>query len=218
MQYKYAHIRIRVNMTRRILDVLDDFIHFLDKTFSNDPRFSFQFMPVKNFSKSEYLDKNILANSDELLIRLRGNDIYMNKLRPETEKINAIIPDSGCAANQMNTYVITPDLKIHKCYVHYNMSFNNIGCINSKGDLIVNDVLHKRWYVLNKYIQKIPEKCNDCFYLPACHNGGRICPVRYLVQKPDEIDCPMEREEYQNIIIEAILYIADKYPCPTLVL
>lgn len=217
-QFKYAHIRIRVNMTRRLIDVLDDFIDFLDKTFSEDTRFSFQFMPVENFSGSKFSDDNILANSGELFRHLKENETYMNRLRSETDKIDSIISDTGCAANLKNAYVITPDLKVHKCYAHYDMSFNNIGFISSNGELMVNEVLHKRWYVLNNYIQKIPEKCNDCFYLPTCHYGGRVCPVRYLAEEPDEMDCLMEKDGCQNSIIEAVLYIADKYPCPSIVL
>ena len=215
-KYKFAHIRIRVNMTRRFLNILDDFIYFIDSLFSDDPRFSFQFEVVRDFSGSKSSKNDEQNIYDELTLRLQKNDVYMNKFYPEENKISLIDQGRKCVAGLKNSYVITPDLNVYKCHVHYNMKANNIGCISFKGDLLIDDTLHKRWYLINKYVQKIPDTCNDCFYLPACHYGSKVCPVRYLKPKQELVVCPMENEEHIKRVTATILYAVNKHPCTTL--
>jgi uncharacterized protein len=217
-KYRFAHIRIRVNMTKSFMDILDDFLYFIDSSFSDDPRFSFQFEPVTNFSESNSSDDDLYANYHELFPNLLKNEVYANKLYPEKHKIYPIDAGQMCVAKLKNSYVIAPNLNVYKCYVHYDMEFNNVGSISLNGDLLLDETLHKRWYLINKFVQKIPEACNDCFYLPVCHNGNKACPVRYIKPKPNAEPCPMDNEEHKKTLTTTILYAAQKYPCTTLVI
>ena len=72
-----------------------------------------------------------------------------------------------------NSFVIDSELSVYKCTVHFNMEENKIGYINQNGDMIIDDQLHKKWYVRSD----IPETCFNCFYLPCCNKGD--CPVFY---------------------------------------
>lgn len=217
-KYKFAQIRIRVNMTRSFLDILDGFIYFLDSSFSDDPRFSFQFEPAMNCSDSKSSDDDWFVSYKELFPRLHKNEIYMNKFRREYHKILPINPGPMCEANRKNSFAITPDLKVHKCHKHYDMPANNIGQISLKGDLLLDEALHKKWILINKFVRKMPEACNDCFYLPACVNGSKVCPVRNFKPKPNAEPCPMENKEYIKTLIETIQYATNKYPCTILVI
>lgn len=212
-QYRFVHVKIRVNMTSGFSNILDDFVCFLASSFSDDPRFSFAFMAAADFSDSEYSDNDLFLNDDEVFSHLRNNEVYMSKLCPEEFKIDPIIRGKKCIASLKNSYVITPDLNVHKCYVHYEMDFNKIGCISLKGDLLLDETLHRRWYLQNKFIQKIPETCSDCFYLPCCHIGGKVCSVRYLMPKSDAIPCQLKNEKYIKLLTETVLYAAHKYSC-----
>ena len=218
VECRHAHICIRVNITRHLVDDLDDFIQFLYVSFGDDSRFSFQFVPVKSFIQSDYLEEKIVVDSDDLAKKLMNNPIYKDKLRPDIEWYSNIISDIGCVANRKNTYVISPDLNIYKCCVHFDMDNNYLGKIDLAGNLHINNDIHRRWFLLNNYIQKIPEKCNECFYFPACYYGGRECPVYYLNSKQEKMECLMEKEDFPNYLVNTITRLSEKSGITTIYL
>ena len=75
-QYKFAKIRIRVNMTKKFLEILDNFVLYINSLFSSDSRFSFQFIPVENFNKKE--NNDYFDNKNECFSKLLKNEIYVN--------------------------------------------------------------------------------------------------------------------------------------------
>ncbi len=217
-QYKFANIMIRVNMSTGFLEMLDEFVNFLGSSFADDPRFKFMFVPVVKFSSSHFSNEIIYSNHKELYMRLSKNDVYTNKLYPNMLKLTSILPQQKCPACLKNSYVITSDLSVYKCNAHYDFDINKIGRVNLNGDLLIDETLHRRWYLMKKSIQRIPESCNDCFYSPCCLNIDSGCPVSYLKTNPDVTLCPLKDENKKNNIVETILYAADIYPCTTLAL
>lgn len=218
-QYKYANITIRVNITRGFLGIINDFLCFLESSFLDDPRFSFIFVPAENYSNIKCSDDDTFVDSGEVMPLLLENELYMNKFYPEQNKIYPIDPWLNCKANLKNSYTITPNLNVYKCCVHYDMDVNNIGLISSKGDLLLDETLHSRWYLINQFVQKkISEECDDCFYLPNCHNSGKCCPILYLTPTPEVLFCPLKNDKHIKLLAESVLYAAHKYPCTALVL
>lgn len=215
-QYKFANILIRVNMSRGFLEMLDDFVNFLSSSFSDDPRFSIMFIPVVKFTGSEFPNEDIFSDHKELFSYLFKNHVYLNKFYYDELKISSILPAPKCPSALKNAYVITPELNIYKCNAHYNMNANKIGHINERGDLLLDESLHRKWYLSRKYIRSIPESCYACCYLPCCINIDSGCPVSYLKARPEEIVCPMKDTEQVNHIRETVLYAANKYGCQTL--
>lgn len=217
-QYRFANIMIRINMSCGFLEILDDFVNFIASSFSNDPRFKFMFVPVVKFAGSKFSDNDIYSDHRELFSRLSKNNMYLNKLFSDELKISSIIPPQKCPAALKNSYVITPDLNVYKCNAHYDFNANKIGHINLKGDLLIDEMLHKRWYLMSKFVKKTPEDCNNCCYLPCCHNIDSGCPVSYLKATPEMFSCPMKDAEQKRHIVETILYAAKKYHCTTIIL
>lgn len=215
-QYKFAHIRIRINMSNSFLEILDDFVGFIASLFADDPRFEFMFVPVVKFSGSKYSDKNLCKDRKEFYKRLFMNDVYKNILCPENYRLNSIVRQRSCYATIKNSYVITPDLKVHKCNAHYDFDANKVGFINLKGDMVLDEAIHKRWYLTKRFVQKLPESCNDCFYMPCCTRFDPGCPTSYLRATPEEIPCPMKDKKQENDIVETVQYAASKYPCTVL--
>ncbi len=212
-QYKFARIRIRINMSNNFLKILDDFVYHLASLFADDPRFEFMFVPVVKFSGSDYSNSNLCNDNSEFFKRLFNNNVYKNKLCPENVFLNAIVRQPSCYAATKNSYVITPDLKVHKCNSHYDFDVNKIGNIDLKGNLSIDEAIHRRWYLTKRLIQKVPKSCIDCYYMPCCVIFDSGCPTSYLRANPEEISCPLKNEKQEKQIIDTILYAADKYPC-----
>ena len=217
-KYKFAHINIRVNITKSVLDILDNFIFFLESLFSDDPRFSFTFVPAKNYSNGDNVDEDIFVDSEKVTSHLLKNKVYSNKLYPENLMSHLIAPGQGCSSALKNSYVITPDLKIFKCCAHYDMKSNNIGHIDSAGNLIIDETLHNKWYLANKFVKKTTDACRDCFYMPACPNSGKNCPAQYLMQGSKAAFCPRRSDNFITALTESVLYAVNKYPYITIAL
>lgn len=210
-QYRFAHINIRVNITRSFLDVLDDFMCSMESLFGDDPRFSFIFLPAKDYS-SDKSSSDIFVDNSEVMPLLLANEIYTSKYNPERFKKHLIDPEQGCIAGLKNSYVITPDLKVYKCCAHYDMKDNNIGRIDSNGNLLLNEAVHSKWYLANEFIKKTPDVCRDCFYMPACPNSGKGCPALYLKQNLSFPPCPLKDDNFITALTESVLYTVRKYP------
>lgn len=215
-QYKFAHINIRVNITNNLMNTLDEFIDFLSSSFSNDPRFSFTFVPAKNYSSDKCND--IFVDEEKVMLRLLENEVYTSKLNPRRFKRHLIESGPGCISGLKNSYVITPDLKIYKCCAHYDMEDNNIGRIDLSGNLILNEALHEKWYLSNAFLKNISDPCNNCFYKPACPNSRKNCPFQYLNRDPEISFCPLKNEGFITVLTEAVLYAVCKNPYETITL
>lgn len=215
-QYRFAHINIRINITRAVLNVLDEFIYYIDSLFSNDPRFTFMFIPVKNYSTTKPTDETLFISDEELRIRLHNNTVYTKKFYPEGLKTYLIDPGQGCVSSRKNSYTITPDLKVYKCCAHYDMRDNNLGYIDLNGNLTINNSLHNKWYLINEFIKRSLSSCRDCYYMPACTNNGKNCPFQYLNKPHRIISCPLKDDQFIKTLKETILYASNRYLCNTI--
>lgn len=207
-KYKLAYICIRVNVTKGILDHIKDFLDFYKQNFASDNRFSLRLVAAKNYneknidsvdknhsSEVEYIDKNKLM--EEIYASEYINDIYKFD-----DIIRMFIPTSGlCYAAKKNSFVIDSELSVYKCTVHFNMEENKIGYINQNGDMIIDDQLHKKWYVRSD----IPETCFNCFYLPCCNKGD--CPVFYNNINQGEFNSYCHVSNLKNQIKKNILLL-----------
>lgn len=211
--YKFARIIIRINITKSFLDVLDDFINYLDQLFSDDPRFSFIFVPAENYSKNEYSSKDIYINGSEVSMRLLENEVYAKKIRSNMLKLQLIQPGGGCVSSFKNSYTIIPNLKIYKCCAHCDIKENEIGEIDLNGNLLINESFHSRWYFVDRYVRDYSEKCKNCFYLPACSITGRSCPFNQFKDKKESFTCPLNSKQFMDALEDVILYATTKYPC-----
>jgi len=209
-QYKFANIIIRVNVSSGFLDMLDDFVSFISSSFSDDARFKIEFVPVSDLSSSKNSENNLSFDVNEMISHLHKNEVYMSKLYSDEFMTSQIATETKCTAALKNSYVITPDLSAYKCYVHFNNhDFNKVGHISLNGDFLLDDTLHKRWYLANKFIQKLPDSCKDCFYLPCCRQSNPGCPVRYYYS-PSMESCTVKDEKSMEQLNETILYVAHK--------
>lgn len=211
-QYRFAHIAIRVNITREVLDVIDEFILYLDSTFSDDPRFTFLFIPVVNYSKTKPTDE-VFVSTQEVSERLNNNSVYMNKFLSKNANTELIIPTTRCLASLKNSYVIAPDLRVYKCNAHYDMADNCVGYIDLDGNMMIDEALHGKWYLMNEFLNRTYAFCSECFYRPACIINGKNCPYRYLTNTKKSVACPLKTDGFIEIIKKEVSDAADKFSC-----
>jgi len=70
---------------------------------------------------------------------------------------------------------------------------------------------------MNKFVRKIPESCNNCFYLPCCNYSNPVCPIQYY-EKHLEKSCCVKDKKFEKHLAEVVLYAAHKNPYTVLVL
>ena len=207
IQYRFVHITVRVNVTRDVFNVIDELIEKMDADF---PRFNFIFIPVVNYSSSKETDESVFIKGEELANKLNNNALFVKKYRSAELNTYLINPNYVCDSALRETLVIAPDLKVYKCCAHYDMPENHLGYIDPNGNLFVDEILHRKWYLINEAIKRKFDSCTDCFYMPACLNNGKNCPYQYLKEKATEIKCPLEVEGFIEKLREEILSTAKK--------
>lgn len=208
-QYKFVHITIRINVTRDVLNVIDELIERLDTDFADDHRFDFMFIPAENYSSTKATDDKVFIKIEELTDKLNNNATYMEKYRFTYLNTYLISPNKVCASALKESFVITPDLKVYKCCAHYDMDENCLGYIDLDGNLVIDETLHRKWYLINEAVRRKFDSCKSCFYKPACLNNGKNCPYKYLRQDTP-IKCPLEIEGFTKKLSEDILESAKK--------
>lgn len=208
-QHRFANIIVRVNITREVLMILDDFIQYLDDTFSGDSRFTFLFIPVVNYSKTKPNDDTFVS-AKEVMEKLNNNSLYVEKFMPSNTNMGLITPTTNCLSSLKNSYVITSDLKIYKCVAHFDMDDNYIGFIDAQGNMKLDEALDKKWYLTSEFLCRASDSCVECFYRPVCQSDGRNCPYKYLNNSKKYIDCPLKEDGFVEALKTAIIDLSDK--------
>lgn len=192
-KYKLARITIRTNATKNIMLNLKEFLDFFDEYFGSDNRFSLHFTEATQYETDmDLLDNTRLLQSDYLgrnkFLDIIYDDKYREKIITKEDIISMFTPmRSLCYAAGREKYVIDTDLAVCKCTVHFGFKENNVGYINNKGDMVIDENVNRKWYVR----QPLNEECKDCFYLPCCNKTG--CPHKYNFNKDEFYNhCHME--------------------------
>lgn len=210
-QFRFAHIIIRINVTREVLNVMDELIEFLNDTFSVDSRFKIMFIPVVNYS-SKPVACDEYVSTPELSEKLNSNQVYLSKFKPEELNMYFLNPGKGCMSSMKNSFVFSPNLTVYKCVAHYDMPENCLGYLNMDGDLVVDDNLHKRWYVLKEEEKIKQDDCKECFYLPACTDMSRGCPYRQFHSINSSDSCHLKEEGFIKELEKEVILATQKYP------
>lgn len=68
-----------------------------------------------------------------------------------------------------------------------------------------------------KFLQKVPNDCEACYYMPCCVFIDSSCPVGFLRDTPDEQNCLLKNERLKADIENTILFAAKNHLCETLI-
>lgn len=213
-KYTKAVIIVRVNLTKLIVDNLPEFLDLYKHNFSNDKRFSLSFKEAGDLGTKDIsgFKENLLEsqqNGTHDIVKqyglLNSTDFDLNSA------LDVLTPMSSlCYASLRNSYVVGPDGAVNKCTVHFDKKVNQIGYLNNRGDMILDNYLHSRWYSKET---EINEQCRLCTFLPVCYGGG--CTYHTNFNKSEgccSIDLKRHVEDYMQYIARFMeVEVIDKY-------
>lgn len=172
-------ILIRTNLTKETMADLKEQLKEHEKNFGEDKRFEFLFKLVGNWggesvkemysSLVDYTDKTI-ESLPELL----------STLNPKINLAGQFVSfdSSVCYAARQGTYTFLPSGKVVRCTVHLTDPYNELGTLDEKGNLKINDTYYKRWQYC-AYPGSLPKdsKCYECPLYANCF--GIMCPANH---------------------------------------
>lgn len=165
-------VNIRSNISKDNIDNFDEYLLFMEKTFSDDPRFAFFVRPVYDWggeSISEFRE-SLLDNKAEKLI--------MDKLLKSNCKLNYLefffdlTENIACYASKINCFIINPDGSINKCTCAETGGKNSIGKLLSNGEMLIDNSLVGQW--CHQYYES--SKCKNCYMLGLCLESYCVMP------------------------------------------
>lgn len=168
------NITIRINITREILESMDDFLTMYKEEFNEDSRFTLSFEPVQDWGGKKVQDvkgslvmdfKDYFDKMDEAM--KDGINLSVGFAKNKDAWI--------CVACKSNGYVLNYNGELLKCTMgiydenEQVRDSNRVGFISESGKMVVDEKKIAAWMRDNK-----TEKCLECRYYPLC--GGIECP------------------------------------------
>lgn len=192
-------INIRTNLSKPILENIDEYLFFLKKEFSNDKRFTYLWrvagdwhnMNDKSF-KQQFIDINEYID----VIKLAGDNFLSSDILQNMFKPGGMV----CYATKKNSYVIGSDGIIHKCTCNLDIEDNDLGLITHK-EIDANKM--NRW-VENNFNYT---KCHKCKERPICQTKACILNL----DKSKEPKCPEDLKYIEEIMKSILIKQIDYY-------
>ena len=167
-----ATIVIRTNITKSVMEGMDQHIELLQKEFGADSRFGVIFkIAWSNEQGSAFNDTELLHTGElhSVLNKCIGKQMRFPINRGQICSANGI-----CYAAYSNAFVFGADGTIYKCTVEYKKEINKVGQIKQNGELVIDKNKWAFWVTTPPFKGEY-EKCSTCFFRPACM--GAYCPI-----------------------------------------
>ena len=198
---KFFKIIIRTNVSHDMIESLEEHYRELYELFGNDDRFGFFIRPVGNWGGDivNEMSEDLLSEDSFRQVYEKICNMDMNL---DFSRHLSFYNNCTCSACYDNSYIFGYDGKVHKCSCELDNDVNNLGYIDSKGELKLNEA--KTW----KWVYKTPftNKCKACFFLPVC--GYVSCPLHN--NKLIESDTTQEYCPYEKVYIKETFDLLDK--------
>lgn len=183
-------IVIRTNVTKEILNVMDDYIDMLYRYFGGDNRFWYYWEIAKDHGGERV--KNI---SDSLLPDEKEFIQYVIKASKLGMKFdfNQFVAPGGfvCALYPYNYWLVDYNGDIQKCTVSFDNDEVKLGKLQNSM-LEINELSLAKWMYSNR------SACKDCSIYPAC--GASSCPFGEH-DKCKMRDCDHLKSIFNNIVM-----------------
>ncbi|MDR2045273.1 MAG: radical SAM protein [Clostridium sp.] len=186
----YYRIAIRNNITNTVMRHMDEYLDELSY-FAGNERFQIHWQYVKDFGGEQIHN----LEQDRIYTPISFLDFINNATQRGIGSFAYRLFSTGmglCEAAKKNAFYVDPDLKLHKCSIslygsNENRELNNVGYIDKKGDLHIDEGKEARWLVR----EPLDKECLECVYFPLCFS--HTCPLsRKVIRKKS---CIMEKDE-----------------------
>ena len=171
-QKRYYRIALRVNITKNILQNIDEYLDEL-AFFARNDNFQIHWQYVK-----DYGGEQVHSMTED---RIYESNDFVDFINLATKRgIGSLsymffgVGNGLCEAPRKYAYFIDHEAKLHKCtialYQDETREVNNIGYINDRGAAIIDEEKEAVWLVRNP----VDEECEKCVYFPLCM--AQTCP------------------------------------------
>ena len=165
-------INIRSNISKENIGNFDEYLLFMEKTFSDDSRFAFFVRPVYDWGGES------IGEFRESLLENKAEKMIMDKLLQSNCKLNYLEFFSDltgnivCYASKINCYIINPDGSINKCTCTETGGKNLIGKLLPNGEMLIDTSLVGQW--CHQYYES--SKCKNCYMFGLCLKSYCVMP------------------------------------------
>ncbi len=137
----FATCLIRLHLTRKNLNSLQQLIDLISREFCKDGRFKILIRPIDDYGGTGS------ANASSLLDALgRYNASQLLTFVPEDMRFSQSIEATNiCYAGRSNSWIIRANGRVGKCTVALTDERNTIGSINSNGELCIDEEKWRAW-------------------------------------------------------------------------
>ncbi len=201
---RHFQVTIRVNVSKELLDNIEEFMSLLRENFANDKRFSIIWHPIKDWGGMDNELKKVITEDIPDLSRTLNDMSYEYNLNPFIfkPKFNDVL----CSACKNNSYIVNVDGKLEKCVLCHDVAkdqemlqynTNKIGYITSDGRLIVDKKKVAKWIVRTQ----LNNECRECTLLPICLEA--VCPnSRKFINTTKS--CTVDKNYYKSMLRELL--------------
>ena len=188
-------IVIRSNISREMVEKMDDYCKIINENFKDDRRFKYMWQLVGDYGYVR--DESI----KEIFGRIKDYELLVNKYAEwfiNSYMLALYGPDGGvCYAMKRNSFVIDSAGTIRKCTCDLETDANSFGVIGESWD----ETKHETW-LRSRDIDK-NSKCYECVKRPMCHNRqcykADKCLVNYMFLN-QILDAMSERADLYDVI------------------
>lgn len=178
---------IRINVSKKLLLSLSDFVRFLADRFGGDPRFFIDFQRIMDLGGTgiDTIQDEIIGEYDF------GNYIRLAKsLHLGMNRYEALLRIGGnvCKAARKNAYVIDFDGSVKKCSAALEDEINRIGYLDTDGNMHLDQ--NKLGCGCSTFL---PAECDYCEIYPLCY--VKACPYNRI--RIQDIACPKKNNLIQ---------------------
>lgn len=190
---KKLHVKIvmRTNVSKEILDSLEEYYKYVDNEFGDDRRFDMFLRLVGDWGGDR------IKNMKDSLLSVSAYTKIFDILKTRTDKLKLEMngldfEPSGCACQAMrkNKFTIAVDGNIYKC----DSPVMSIGVLTNDGKMQIDESLNCLWSLPCNFASK---KCDNCFFSCACFMGS--CP-KNMIDNKNNYQCSSFVEGLDNYI------------------
>lgn len=173
---------IRTNLTKQIIDYINEYIDMCNNITENDNRFKIDIQFVSNWleKSDDSMRKEMVSNDD---VRLLFKKLYASKMNLNNLYIGDLQPGGAvCPNGRLNSLVFRPNGEIHKCTMSFENKDTMVG--NMFEERMINEDRYSDWLCKFDHCGKISE----CKFAPICF--GDTCAAQRILMPEQEYSCP----------------------------
>ena len=141
----------------------------------------------------------VACNKEDCMVSAKAKATYLidmfKKDKVYCMRFFPLLTINNCMARSINSYVISYDGKLYKCWNDIGIEEKSVGSVFTKG---INTNLLARYLKGADNLED--EKCNTCFMFPTCNGGCPYLRIANLYDNTDHDYCHIAKENLEQFL------------------